>query len=283
MKAEMRKLVIVGVATLVSGVIIACGGNGATNNDQGVSVTFLGLYANLPNNNAGGNNNTTGTNLQGCTRFPNQAAQPTPIPLGDDDGYYAIAGVQNNLFGQFFRTNQIIVDYFIAGAAIQPPSYTAGISIFTGPAENSQNNLNNNNNNTIRFAIDTSTLTKLDGGLSSYNHHDSVLSIEYLRTYEHAGKVNVYICGRNIATLDALYERVFVKKSVPEGFVYIHTMSTSEDGLSFCADPKTPVIEIEHIHIDLVNDKRAADRGNQKFRLIQVKLCIMDEKNFAYR
>jgi hypothetical protein len=51
MKAEMRKLVIVGVATLVSGVIIACGGNGATNNDQGVSVTFLGLYANLPNNN----------------------------------------------------------------------------------------------------------------------------------------------------------------------------------------------------------------------------------------
>jgi hypothetical protein len=157
MKAEMRKLVIVGVATLVSGVIIACGGNGATNNDQGVSVTFLGLYANLPNNNAGGNNNTTGTNLQGCTRFPNQAAQPTPIPLGDDDGYYAIAGVQNNLFGQFFRTNQIIVDYFIAGAAIQPPSYTAGISIFTGPAENSQNNLNNNNNNT--------TNNNEDGGL----------------------------------------------------------------------------------------------------------------------
>lgn len=157
MRAEMRKAVIVSVATLVSVVILACGGNGATNNDQGVSVTFLGLYANLPNNNSGSNNNTTGTNLQGCTRFPNQAAQPTPIPLGDTNGYYAIAGVQNNLFGQFFRTNQIILDYFIAGAAIQPPSYTAGISIFTGPAENSQNNVNNNNNNT--------TNNNEDGGL----------------------------------------------------------------------------------------------------------------------
>jgi len=139
----------------------------------------------------------------------------------------------------------------------------------------------NNNNNIIRFSIDNSVLDKL-GTFNSYNH--SVLSIEYLRTYEYAGKVNVYICGQNIATLDALYERVFVKKSVPEGFVYIFPMTASEDGLSFCANNKTqPVVEIEHIHIDLANDKRAADRGNQKFRLIRVKLCIMDENNFAYR
>lgn len=152
MRAEMRKLVIVSVATLVSGVVLACGGNGASNNDQGVAVTFLGLYTNLPNNS--GNNNTGGTGLQGCTNFPNQAAQPTPIPLGDDDGYYAIAGVQNNLFGQFFRTNQIILDYFIAGAVIQPPSYTSGLSIFSGPAENSQ--VGNNNNEGLRQPQNTS-------------------------------------------------------------------------------------------------------------------------------
>lgn len=146
MKAEMRKFFIVGAAAVLSGLVLACGGG--TNNDQGVSVTFLGLYENLPNNNNNNNNNTTNTTtgLQSCTRYPNQRAQPTPVALGDDDGVYAIAGVQNNLFGQFFRTNQIVLDFFIAGAAIQPPSYTGGLSIFTGPAENSQVNNNNNNN-----------------------------------------------------------------------------------------------------------------------------------------
>ncbi len=143
MKAEMRKFFIVGAAAVVSGLILACGGG--SNNDQGVSVTFLGLYENLPVNNNNNNNNTT-TGLQSCTRYPNQRAQPTPVALGDTSGVYAIAGVQNNLFGQFFRTNQIVLDFFIAGAAIQPPSYTGGLSIFTGPAENSQVNNNNNNN-----------------------------------------------------------------------------------------------------------------------------------------
>ena len=135
-------------------------------------------------------------------------------------------------------------------------------------------------NDSIRFNIDNAALTKL-GRFNLYSH--SVLNIEYLRTYENAGKANVYICGKNIATLDALYERVFIKKSVPEGFVYIHPITASEDGLSFCADKETPVIEIEHVHMDLANDKRAVARGNQKVRLIQVKLCIMDENNFAYR
>lgn len=141
-----RKKIIMSVVALLSGAILACGGNGASNNDQGVSVTFLGLYEKLPNNNNITGNVTTG--LTSCTRFPNQAAQPTPIVLGDTSGVYAVAGVQNNLFGQFFRTNQIVLDYFIAGAAIQPPSYTGGLSIFTGPANNSQVNNNTNGNNT---------------------------------------------------------------------------------------------------------------------------------------
>lgn len=116
--------------------------------------------------------------------------------------------------------------------------------------------------------------------LSSYNH--SVLSIEYLRTYNNAGMFNIYICGEKVKLLDALYDKSFVHLSLPEGFVYIHQMSTSADGLSYCSDSKLPIIEVEHIPVDMTSDQRAADRGNQKVRLMKVKLCIMDEKNFSY-
>jgi hypothetical protein len=151
MKSELRRYTIIALSTVVSGVILACGG---TNNDQGVSVTFLGIYRTIPNSiqetatptpSNNNNNNNNNNNQTGCATIPTSLSGTGVISVGPDHGVDAIAGIQNNLSGQFFQTNQLTVDFFIAGASIQPPSYTVGLSILAGPAEAASNNSNNNN------------------------------------------------------------------------------------------------------------------------------------------
>jgi len=143
MREEIRRYVIITVATLVAGVIVACGGNGASNNDQGVSVSFLGVYQTYPSSATPSSTPTSGGNnsqQSGCTNLPNLASSPSTSPIGPTNGIHAVAGIQNNLYGQFFRTNQLTLDFFIAGATVQPPSYSAGISILAGPAESAFSN-----------------------------------------------------------------------------------------------------------------------------------------------
>lgn len=153
MAKELHRYIIIALSTVVSGVVIACGG---TNNDQGVSVTFLGIYQTLSNTASGptatptpsnnNNNNNSGNNNQiGCASFPPNTSGTGVISVGPAGGVDAIAGLQNNLYGQFFRTSQLTLDFFIAGASIQPPSYTVGLSILTGPAEAATNNNGSNN------------------------------------------------------------------------------------------------------------------------------------------
>jgi len=140
MSKGIRRYIIISAGTFVAGLILACGG---TNNDQGVSVTFVGLYgvsavvatgtpAITPTS------TTTTTNQQqstGCATLPSVTTRPTFTLASPRGSVNAVAVIQNNLSGQFFRTSQLTLDFFIAGASVQPPSYSTNISILAGPAE----------------------------------------------------------------------------------------------------------------------------------------------------
>lgn len=159
---HLRVLLGVGV---ISAVGLACGGNGASNNDQGMSVTFLGLFksATLGTNTQIGGQITSGQ--QGCGRLPDvflggyiQLSQAAPEPSGQTTqpigsgtsssgtssvgsgvdpagGFVSVVGIQNNLYGQLFRGDRVFLDYYIPGATVQPPSTNAPIAILAGPAE----------------------------------------------------------------------------------------------------------------------------------------------------
>lgn len=138
--------------------IMGCGGNGASNNDQGVSVTLLGLFESLPLqvNNGGNQGQGNQNGLTGCGQLPQPLVgsyislgqttpQPTATPTGpripsglwtDPAGaVYAVVGLQNNLYGQVFRADRILLEYHIPGASVQPPSTNVALNMLAGPAE----------------------------------------------------------------------------------------------------------------------------------------------------
>jgi hypothetical protein len=156
MRIEMNKKRIYGAigACVISLVALACGGNGASNNDQGVSVTFLGLFNSTSlstGNSSGGGGSTAGQ--QGCGQLPSvflggsiqlgtAAPEPnTTVTTGSSSGtdeagsYVSVVGVQNNLYGQVFRADRVFLDYYIPGATAQPPSTNVPVTLLAGPAE----------------------------------------------------------------------------------------------------------------------------------------------------
>jgi hypothetical protein len=156
------------VAAVVSWFAISCGGNGASNNDQGMSVTFLGLFGSASlannNNNAGGAGGVSLGQL-GCGQLPTGisggyiqlgavGSQTTPTITEDSlsgsdfaGNYLAVIGIQNNLYGQAYRAERVLVDYFVPGASIQPPSATIPVSLIAGPAESASRVGGGGNNN----------------------------------------------------------------------------------------------------------------------------------------
>lgn len=148
---QFRRLLITLVPMLA---MIGCGGNGASSNDQGVSVTLLGLFQSTQSQSGTGTGSST-NNLTGCGQLPQPLAagfislgqtmpQPTATPnassstglLVDPSGaVYAVVGVQNNMYGQFFRADRILLEYFIPGASVQPPSTNVALNLLAGPAE----------------------------------------------------------------------------------------------------------------------------------------------------
>jgi hypothetical protein len=141
--------------------VMGCGGNGASNNDQGVSVTLLGLFQTAPaqaNNGGGGNNGNqgNGVNLTGCgglpqplagsyislgqtmpqvTATPNSSQTANGLWIDPAGSVYAIVGLQNNLSGQVFRADRILLEYYIPGSSVQPPSTNVALNMLAGPAE----------------------------------------------------------------------------------------------------------------------------------------------------
>lgn len=150
---HLRSLIMTVIPMLT---VVGCGGNGASNNDQGVSVTLLGLFQAAPSQaNSGGNQGNVG-NLTGCGQLPQPLAgsyislgqampQATATPnttqstsglwIDPAGSVYAVVGLQNNLYGQVFRADRILLEYYIPGSSVQPPSTNVALNMLAGPAE----------------------------------------------------------------------------------------------------------------------------------------------------
>lgn len=144
-----RKMIIALVPALV---MLGCGGNGASNNDQGISVSFLGLFQSTTSQNSSGSGQQN--NLTGCGQLPQPLAagyvsvgqtfvDPTATPqpglqglsIDPSGAVYAIVGIQNNMFGQVYRADRVLLQYYIPGSSIQPPSTNVAVNLLAGPAE----------------------------------------------------------------------------------------------------------------------------------------------------
>jgi hypothetical protein len=166
-------------------VAISCGGNGASNNDQGMSVTLLGLFNSSRltlNNNAGGQQQTLGS--LGCGQLPGgfaggylQLGEIGPEPGGTvletggsgtdpAGGYLSVVGIQNNLYGQAYRGERLLLDYYVPGASVQPPSTTVPIYLVAGPAESAAQT-GNNAGNTVDPGLRKPLFTSLPPSLSN--------------------------------------------------------------------------------------------------------------------
>ncbi len=123
------------VAVIILSTLISCGGGGSgTNNDQGVTFTFTGWYNEAP--------------ASGSTTLPQGISivsipfDPQPEATDEDEdqagffagGFYAYAGVQNNLTGQFIRVRRLFHSFYIQGAEVQPPSTSVAAGNVVGPS-----------------------------------------------------------------------------------------------------------------------------------------------------
>ena len=101
--------------------VVSCGGS-AGNNDQGVSFTFLGFFSSAP--------------TDPCGEEPG-AISGTEIGVSEADesnsAVSAVLGLQNNLTGQFIRTQRVFLKYFIPDASIQPPNTNVPASRIIAP------------------------------------------------------------------------------------------------------------------------------------------------------
>eukprot|EP01041_Mallomonas_annulata_P001264 gene1264-2444_t len=123
--------------------------------------------------------------------------------------------------------------------------------------KNRNNNNNNNpNNNIIYNNINTTISTS-----GKY-----LLSIHYFRSYEHAGVVEVYICGNKIMTLDALWTDYRSYRISMNDIAYYEFI----DLASMCKS-------IEDVQLTFVYTGRTfktyLPRGQQKFKVVSAELC----------
>lgn len=146
MKIRARFLCLPFVA-ITSVWFLACGGNGAANNDQGVSVTLLGFFSGTTGNLNGGGQQPTQNNCGGIPAslgrvllrlgdaLPESDTGASSANGTDPSSSYVVAiGVQNNLIGQYYRGDRLVLDYYIPGSSLQPPSTNVALSVFAGPA-----------------------------------------------------------------------------------------------------------------------------------------------------
>ena len=128
MRTLRIKLIALAVVAILAGAgLYGCGT--ATNNDQGVSFTLLGFFAEFPDSG------------KGCVDLPAGAlGMIVPLSSGETEtgqnvsGVLTIMGLQNNLSQVFVRTERIFIDYYIEGASMQPPSTTLATRQGRAPA-----------------------------------------------------------------------------------------------------------------------------------------------------
>lgn len=115
----------------VAALLLAMGCGGASSNDQGTSITLLGTFMEAPESGS--------TDLP-----PGQTGAIVSVFTGDSSadpesdnevgGVLTYLGIQNNLSGQFYRTERVYLNYYIEGSSVQPPDTIVPLSTVIGPS-----------------------------------------------------------------------------------------------------------------------------------------------------
>lgn len=124
----LNKIALGLVATALS--IAGCGG--ATNNNQGTSITLIGTFA----ESGDASSDTLPAGQTGVTVSIENGTASDGNPENGNEvaGVLTFLGIQNNLTGQFFRTERVILSYYVEGSSLQPPNTTMSLSAVIGPA-----------------------------------------------------------------------------------------------------------------------------------------------------
>lgn len=116
---------LIGVGISIAA-FIGCG-TAATNN-QGVSFTLLGFFAELPDSGS-------------TEQPPGELGQAVPLSLENPEtqsgnlagSVSTVAGLKNNISSQFLRVDRMKVSYYIEGAEQQPPDTVVAFGAVLGP------------------------------------------------------------------------------------------------------------------------------------------------------
>ncbi|MEZ4754371.1 MAG: hypothetical protein R3A13_08705 [Bdellovibrionota bacterium] len=104
----------------IAATTISCGSAG--NNDQGVAFTLFGFFGSSP--------------TDACGETPAMISNGELLLFSDSETITParqFLGLQNNLSGQFIRTQRAFINYEIPGASIQPPNTNVPISRIIEP------------------------------------------------------------------------------------------------------------------------------------------------------
>lgn len=130
MKSKLQRVLKLSLVTLLGLTgLVSCGGVGSDgNNNQGIVFTLLGFFSGAASN---------------CGQLPDDVSGITgvsvPLSSSQSDGtpfpgeVVVAVGLQNNLSGQGLSVDRLNLDYFIPGAAVQPPSTIRPLPVLLGP------------------------------------------------------------------------------------------------------------------------------------------------------
>lgn len=119
--------------------------------------------------------------------------------------------------------------------------------------------------NIVHIPLNVTNIGFYDG------NYKIVIKIAFLRTYQNAGQINIFLCNQSIGIIDSLWPEYQVKKYSVSQIAYI---SASE---FLCK--KSELVELKLVH-ELNNDTTTLKvRGDQKFKLISISYCYDDNND----
>lgn len=108
--------------------------------------------------------------------------------------------------------------------------------------------------------------------------------MHYFKTYLNAGVTDVFLCGKYLATLDALWDDWYQYKFSFNEIYTVEYNPMKKGSIKYCTKDEPRVIELKHLcntdkfnrHNFTRNDYLKA-RGMQKFKFIAFDICEKNE------
>lgn len=127
----LKRTMIALVGILLTGSIgVMVSGCGSSNNDQGISFSLIGFFSAAPE--PGSDELPAGSAGQTIT-LSSADADEQVVGSPSRSAVFIFIGIRNNLSNQFINADRAFMEYYIAGAAAQPPSSSVALNGILGP------------------------------------------------------------------------------------------------------------------------------------------------------